>query len=56
MYISAIVNEINQANVRKAEVTEFFLQSLDEFGADLMLQIVLFVVVAFLDAGVAAYW
>lgn len=46
--------ETRQANVREAEVTKFLFQRLDEFGTDLMLLVVLFVVVALLDAGVAA--
>ena len=48
--------ETGQANVRETEVTKFLFQSLDEFGTDLMLFVVPFVVVALLDAGVTADW
>lgn len=41
-------------NVRETEVWKLLFEGLDEFGTDLVLLVVFFVVIAFLDAGVAA--
>ena len=40
--------------LRKTKVGEFLAQGFDEFGADLVLFVVFFEVVTFLDAGVTA--
>ena len=40
--------------LRETKVGEFLAQGFDEFGADLVLLVVFFEVVTFLDAGVTA--